>query len=147
LILRIDSRLMGAAGSRLLTTMAGRCSPSCRRYGATTSPRSGLATGNGGIHCLTIALFNTTDYLVNRIGRVGVLVLALILYPALFMAGALIAKFLALLVTRSLLGAAVVRCRGYCGCWEALKVRRSKALGYTTSTPDNHCIIFPLLGG
>lgn len=111
----------------------------------------GLAGNLVSAHCLTIALFSPPlGILADRIGRLRVLVISLVLYAIFGTAGALMHSFGPLLATRALLGVAsggiAAASLGLLGSLYEEEAR-SQALGYATSTLTIAGIAFPLLGG
>jgi MFS transporter, ACDE family, multidrug resistance protein len=103
------------------------------------------------MHCLTIALFSPLwGILADRIGKVKVLIPALILYALFGSAGALMNSFGSLLIARGLVGAAS---GGIAAASIGLMSNmyegeaRSRILGYATSALATTSIFFPLLGG
>jgi MFS transporter, ACDE family, multidrug resistance protein len=103
------------------------------------------------IHALMIALFTPIlGILADRIGKLRVLLPALICYAIFGVAGAFLSNLTPLLITRSLLGiasggiaAASIGLMGNLYSGEA----RSRILGYATSAMTTVSILVPLLGG
>ncbi|OKH24969.1 MFS transporter [Chroogloeocystis siderophila] len=112
---------------------------------------TGLAANLVSVHNLTIALFSPPlGILADRIGRLKVLVPALVLYALFGVAGAFMDDFWSLLLLRALLGAAsggiAAASLGLLGSMYEGQAR-SQALGLATSTLTLTGITDPLLGG
>ncbi|MUL37310.1 MFS transporter [Gloeocapsopsis dulcis] len=112
---------------------------------------TGLAANLVSVHNLTIALFSPPlGILADRIGRLKVLVPALIFYALFGVAGAFMHDFWSLLLLRALLGAAsggiAAASLGLLGSMYEGQAR-SQALGLATSTLTITGITDPLLGG
>lgn len=112
---------------------------------------TGLAANLVSVHNLTIALFSPPlGILADRVGRIKVLVPALIFYALFGVAGAFMHDFWSLLVLRALLGAAsggiAAASLGLLGSMYEGQAR-SQALGWATSTLTITGITDPLLGG
>ncbi|PPS45587.1 MFS transporter [Chroococcidiopsis sp. TS-821] len=112
---------------------------------------AGLAANLVSVHNLTIALFSPPlGILADRIGRLKVLVPALIFYALFGVAGAFMHDFWSLLLLRALLGAAsggiAAASLGLLGSMYEGQAR-SQALGLATSTLTITGITDPLLGG
>jgi predicted MFS family arabinose efflux permease len=112
---------------------------------------TGLAANLVSVHNLTIALFSPPlGILADRIGRLKVLVPALVLYALFGVAGAFMHDFWSLLLLRALLGAAsggiAAASLGLLGSMYEGQAR-SQALGLATSTLTLTGITDPLLGG
>ncbi len=139
-----------AAGS--LTTMAGGVvAPILPEMIQQLQLDPALAGNLVSAHCLTIALFSPPlGILADRVGRVRVLVPALMLYALFGTAGAFMDSLVPLLVVRGLLGAAsggiAAASLGLLGGMYEGETR-SQALGYATSALTIAGIAFPLLGG
>lgn len=111
----------------------------------------GLAANVVSMHCLTIALFSPPlGILADRIGKVQVLLGSLAFYALFGVAGAFMHSFIALLLTRALIGAAsggiAAASLGLLANMYAGEAR-SQALAYATSTLAIVGILFPVLGG
>jgi len=112
---------------------------------------TGLAANLVSVHNLTIALFSPPlGILADRIGRLKVLVPALMFYALFGVAGAFMHDFWSLLFLRALLGAAsggiAAASLGLLGSMYEGQAR-SQALGLATSTLTLTGITDPLLGG
>ncbi len=135
-----------------MTTMAGGVvAPILPRMVRELQFDPGLAGSLVSMHCLTIAIFSPLlGILADRIGRLRVLIPALILYAIFGVAGSLMTDFWPLLATRGLLGAAsggiAAASLGLLGSMYEGK-ERSQALGLATSTLTITGITDPLLGG
>lgn len=147
-----DSKLLVLLLAGSLTSMAGGVvAPILPEMVQQLQFDPGLAANLVSLHCLTIALFSPPlGILADKIGRVQVLVPALILYALFGIAGAFMDTIEPLLVTRGLLGAASGGIAA--GSLGLLASRyegeaRSQALGYATSMLTLTGIAFPLLGG
>lgn len=103
------------------------------------------------VHALAIALFTPImGIAVDRVGKLKVMIPALVFYSIFGVIGAFIPNLLLLLVTRGLLGVAsgaiTASCIGYLGTlYEGES--RSRVLGYATSAMTTTSILVPLLGG
>lgn len=147
-----DSKLLVLLLAGSLTSMAGGVvAPILPEMVQQLNFDPGLAANLVSLHCLTIALFSPPlGILADKIGRVQVLVPALILYALFGIAGAFMHTIEPLLVTRGLLGAAS---GGIAAASLGLLASRyegearSQALGYATSMLTLTGIAFPLLGG
>jgi MFS transporter, ACDE family, multidrug resistance protein len=103
------------------------------------------------MHAIMIAVFTPLlGILADRIGKLRVLLPALILYAVFGSAGAFMHSFLPLLATRALLGiasggiaAATIGLLGTMYEGEA----RSRILGYATSAMTSASVMVPLIGG
>ncbi|MBW4663447.1 MAG: MFS transporter [Chroococcus sp. CMT-3BRIN-NPC107] len=147
-----DPRLLLLLASGSLTTMAGGVvAPVLPDIVQQLQLDPGLAGNLVSFHCLTLALFSPPlGILADRIGQVKVLVASLLCYAIFGTAGAFMAGFLPLLVTRGLIGVAsggiAAASLGLLGSKYEGEAR-SVALGYATSTLTITGILFPLLGG
>lgn len=103
------------------------------------------------IHALTIALFTPLlGILADRIGKLKVLIAALIFYAVFGVSGAFIGQFIPLLIDRALLGVASGGISAACigllsNMFEG--EARLQVLGYATSAMTTASIFVPLLGG
>lgn len=103
------------------------------------------------MHALTIALFTPVlGILADRIGKLKVLIPALLFYALFGVSGAFLQSFPLLLLSRGLLGiasggiaAATIGLLGNMFEGE----RRSQVLGYATSAMTTTAILVPLIGG
>lgn len=103
------------------------------------------------VHALAIAIFTPImGIVVDRVGKLKVMIPALVLYSVFGVLGAFISNLPLLLVTRALLGIAsgaiTAACIGYLGTlYEGES--RSRVLGFATSAMTTTSILVPLLGG
>lgn len=147
-----DPKLLVLLAAGSLTTMAGGVvAPILPEMIQQLRIEPALAGNLVSVHCLTIALFSPPlGILADRVGRVRVLVPALILYALFGTAGAFLDSLMPLLVVRGLLGAAsggiAAASLGLLGGMYEGEAR-SQALGYATSALTIAGIAFPLLGG
>jgi predicted MFS family arabinose efflux permease len=147
-----DPKLLVLLAAGSLTTMAGGVvAPILPEMIQQLQLDPALAGNLVSAHCLTIALFSPPlGILADRVGRVRVLVPALILYALFGTAGAFMDSLVPLLVVRGLLGAAsggiAAASLGLLGGMYEGEAR-SQALGYATSALTIAGIAFPLLGG
>jgi MFS transporter, ACDE family, multidrug resistance protein len=110
-----------------------------------------LATNLVSLHCLTTALFSPPlGILADRVGRLRVLVLSLILYAVVGTVAAYSADIRVLLLLRGLIGAAS---GGIAAASLGLLISlyegdaRTRALGIITSALATTSVLYPLLGG
>jgi predicted MFS family arabinose efflux permease len=147
-----DPKLLVLLAAGSLTTMAGGVvAPILPEMIQQLQLDPALAGNLVSAHCLTIALFSPPlGILADRVGRVRVLVPALMLYALFGTAGAFMDSLVPLLVVRGLLGAAsggiAAASLGLLGGMYEGEAR-SQALGYATSALTIAGIAFPLLGG
>jgi predicted MFS family arabinose efflux permease len=147
-----NSKLLVLLAAGSLTTMTGGVvAPVLPEIVEQLHLEPGLAANLVSMHCLTIALFSPPlGILADRVGRLRVLIVSLLLYALFGIAGATMNSFWPLLVSRGLLGAAsggiAASSLGLLGSMYEGQAR-SQALGYATSTLTLAGIAFPLLGG
>lgn len=147
-----DRRLLVLLAAGSLTTMAGGVvAPILPEMVQELNIEPELAGILVSIHCLTIALFSPPlGILADRVGKIRVLIISLILYALFGVAGAWMQSFWPLLVLRGLLGAAsggiAAASLGLMGNMYEGK-ERSQALALATTALTIAGIIDPLLGG
>ncbi len=110
-----------------------------------------LATNLISLHCLTTALFSPPlGILADRVGRLRVLVISLVLYALFGAAAAYSSDIVVLLILRGLIGAAS---GGVAAASLGLLISlyegdaRTRALGIITSALATTSVLYPLLGG